>query len=386
MKKLRMCLIGLGVFLAATLGTGAAVQAVDLNEHLKKELKKQEAQISQDLFGNGNYKVVGVKFKGSLDADYKLNNRELPTEPVVAGQRVVRNCGSSDLEEQFEFSKTEEQSYEITNSETISTSVSATVSADIPFTGAGIESSFSLSVDTTESTTKGKMKSNVWSDTTSYATHPGKKATVQFIIHESKADSVDYSGNITASGSADVKMAIEDREARKKGGKVSLYKDAKYKGHMTYFHPGDYISLKSGKRKPGNPDNDAISSIKIKGQATITVYEHVNYKGDSKTFTKSAKYVGKKWNDRISSFKVHGVPQTKSITIDKYLTEDQRSIKIIGKLKAALGVESYVSVTEKNADCDEDDAVSTVSVHHDSSLKNIKVIPGGKIISRKTRR
>jgi hypothetical protein len=48
----------------------------------------------------------------------------------------------------------------------------------------------------------------------------------------------------------------------------------------------------------------SITSAKASA-GCVTVYEHIHFKGDSKTFCGSTSYVGNDWNDRISSFKAN---------------------------------------------------------------------------------
>lgn len=373
MKKLKIYLIGFVFALTAVLSMGSAAQAegaFDSNEHLKELLQEHEAQISQDLFRNKGYRIGSVKFKGSLVADLELENKELPTEAVVAAQQQSTNEGTTDMKRVFTFNETREKSFEITNSKTISTGGEATVSASIPFTSADVESTFSFNVDTSKSRTDGTMESRTWEDVTEYVVEPGHRATAQFIIEESQAKKIRYTGRIKLSGSAEVTMVPHREYGGKFTGKVSLYEHMHYGGDENWFHIDDDVAHTSGY-------NDQISSIKIEGPVKITVYEHMHFGGKSKEFDKSTPHLSGGWNDMISSFKVRGVPQTKIITIDKYLTADQRSIEIEGGLKAAQGITSRVKITSEpitgtEAEADDGDAV-----------ENLEVIPGGKIISQK---
>jgi len=366
----------LGALLAFT-PAAWAIQKIDVDHELFKKLKKHEEQIGWDLFHKHGMELVRVKFTGMLGAfNFNLENRTLPTSPLVAGQQQITNCGTSPLDKQFNFSRTLEESATITTSQTISAGVSTTVSCDIPFTSAGVESSFHMDVETSKSTQKTTTQSKTWSDTTSYATKPGRKAKVQFIIEEAKAKEIPFTGKIEMIGTAQVTM-------REKG-KVCLYKHAHFGGWSECNHAGENVSW------IGKAHNDAVSSIKITGPLSVTVYKDVHYSGKHKKFSKSTKWVGDGWNDLISSYKVHGTTGTKSIQVSRYLkSRAERSINLSGVMRAAQGVDSYVTVTEVAADCSQYAAKAgdktAVKVFQPHELKNVAPMKGSKIISRKLR-
>jgi hypothetical protein len=104
-------------------------------------------------------------------------------------------------------------------------------------------------------------------------------------------------------------------------GTVRYYRDYQCStGPSTTFGPGEYKDLR---QYPQNdPDtfatitgtnwNDQISCITIgTGISKVIVYEHINFKGKSKTFTRTTNnplgswsLAGDWWNDRISSVKI----------------------------------------------------------------------------------
>jgi hypothetical protein len=55
--------------------------------------------------------------------------------------------------------------------------------------------------------------------------------------------------------------------------------------------------------------NDKISSIRIIGNYSVTVYEHIKYEGWSKTYDENVRYVGDRVNDRISSIIIRRNPR-----------------------------------------------------------------------------
>lgn len=52
----------------------------------------------------------------------------------------------------------------------------------------------------------------------------------------------------------------------------------------------------------GNSWNDKVSAVRVPNNCQLTVYQHINYDGDSRSFGPGAiPFVGNLWNDQISS-------------------------------------------------------------------------------------
>ena len=74
---------------------------------------------------------------------------------------------------------------------------------------------------------------------------------------------------------------------------VTFYRDANYAVKLGSFGPGRYNI---------HTDNDTISSVQVPDGLKLTLYEHAEWQGASKSFTRDAVYVGDDFNDRTSSF------------------------------------------------------------------------------------
>ena len=61
---------------------------------------------------------------------------------------------------------------------------------------------------------------------------------------------------------------------------ITLHEDCDFKGKQSILEPGNYSTYQM------NIGNDKLSSIQIPSGMKVTIYEHKNYKGKSKTFTK----------------------------------------------------------------------------------------------------
>jgi hypothetical protein len=69
---------------------------------------------------------------------------------------------------------------------------------------------------------------------------------------------------------------------------------------------GDYFCASLGSRAEVPPGtNDEISSVRIFGDADVTVFRDINYQGSSRRFDRDVRDLRRSgWNDRISSFSI----------------------------------------------------------------------------------
>lgn len=80
--------------------------------------------------------------------------------------------------------------------------------------------------------------------------------------------------------------------------KVIIYADANFSGRAQELGPGNYDM---GQLAVGN---DIVSSLRVPGGWTVTLFEHAGFQGRSKTFTGDTWYVGDDFNDRASSIRI----------------------------------------------------------------------------------
>ena len=85
--------------------------------------------------------------------------------------------------------------------------------------------------------------------------------------------------------------------------RVCIYKDIHYVGVEQCFNAGDTVSTLQSL-------NGQVSSIRIYGRASVTVYDATNFRGHTTVFTSSMPDLGqvrldtKSWSDRIHSLQV----------------------------------------------------------------------------------
>ncbi len=85
--------------------------------------------------------------------------------------------------------------------------------------------------------------------------------------------------------------------ASAKRAKVCFYEHANYQGERICARVGE-------NREALFEFNDVISSIRIRGGASVTVCEHFGFGGRCREFRGNTPFVGNRWNDRISAFQV----------------------------------------------------------------------------------
>ncbi|MCB1619540.1 MAG: peptidase inhibitor family I36 protein [Thiothrix sp.] len=65
---------------------------------------------------------------------------------------------------------------------------------------------------------------------------------------------------------------------------------------------GGVLPVRGNMAWVGDNWNDKVSAVKVPSSCSLTVYQHINYGGDSRTFGPgSTAYIGNLWNDQISS-------------------------------------------------------------------------------------
>lgn len=65
---------------------------------------------------------------------------------------------------------------------------------------------------------------------------------------------------------------------------------------------GQVLPVRGKLNSVGDSWNDKVSAIRVPNNCELTVYQHINYDGDSRSFGPGAvPFVGNLWNDQISS-------------------------------------------------------------------------------------
>lgn len=79
---------------------------------------------------------------------------------------------------------------------------------------------------------------------------------------------------------------------------VTLFEDCNYQGKSYYLEPGNYRAYQMKIK------NDQLSSFLIPSDMKLTIYEHDNFSGKSKTYTSGIPCLDNEWNDQTSSLVV----------------------------------------------------------------------------------
>jgi peptidase inhibitor family I36 len=101
------------------------------------------------------------------------------------------------------------------------------------------------------------------------------------------------------------------RNDRGRGDQVCVYKDINYQGAEQCYRAGDEVNDLGAQRK-------SISSIRVYGRGTVTVYENKSFRGHSAQFTSDVSDLGHRmmagntaWSDHIDSLRVSETSQDK---------------------------------------------------------------------------
>jgi len=112
------------------------------------------------------------------------------------------------------------------------------------------------------------------------------------------------------------------------GDQVCVYKDINYQGMEECYGAGDQVNNLGAQ-------NNSISSIRVNGRATITVYENTSFGGHSALITASVPDLGRRmmsgntsWSDHIDSLRIGGVSASDNPNVDdrRYPGEYRRNL------------------------------------------------------------
>src|SRR5437763_1234407 len=103
---------------------------------------------------------------------------------------------------------------------------------------------------------------------------------------------------------------------RARADEVCVYKDINYQGVEQCYRGGDEINNLGAQSK-------SISSIRVYGRATVTVYENTSFRGHSAEFNSDVPDLGRRvmsgntaWSDHIESLRIGGVSSSSSPNVN----------------------------------------------------------------------
>jgi len=105
---------------------------------------------------------------------------------------------------------------------------------------------------------------------------------------------------------------------------VTVYEDADFQGTSAALAEGRYDWGQIG------IGNDTLSSLRVPGGMTVTLYENTHFAGRSKTFTQDACYVGDDFNDITSSIVIANGSSSSSVA--------ERMLELVNQQRTAAGL------------------------------------------------
>jgi hypothetical protein len=117
---------------------------------------------------------------------------------------------------------------------------------------------------------------------------------------------------LSVSPRVDAAVQSNQTRDRSRGDQVCVYKDINYQGPEQCYGPGEVSNLGTLRQ--------SISSMRIYGRATVTVYENTDFRGRSAQFTSDVGDLGRQmmagntaWSDHIDSLRIGGNAGTSNI-------------------------------------------------------------------------
>lgn len=95
---------------------------------------------------------------------------------------------------------------------------------------------------------------------------------------------------------------------------VTLHEDCNYSGKRSMLEAGTYKNYQM------KINNDNLSCLQIPAGMKVTIYEHDNFLGKSKTFTTNIPCLDEEWNDMASSIVVENSSNQPGFTQNDYIT------------------------------------------------------------------
>jgi len=118
---------------------------------------------------------------------------------------------------------------------------------------------------------------------------------------------------------------------RRGADQVCVYKDINYFGAQQCYRAGEEVPNLGAQ-------NNSISSIRVYGGTTITVYEKAAFGGRSAEFTSDVSDLGKRimagnttWSDRIISLRIGGTPYANDRNVDDRNIDDRSNSGVFSR-------------------------------------------------------
>jgi hypothetical protein len=344
--------LALALGAAASSNAFAAPTVVDPVAETLKRLKMTPANRTAD-----GYILTGVRLKSEISTtglQFTMPS-VVPEIPKVLMQNRIANCNTLDVTGRADVSEAIENSETFSKSMTIGSTTTLEVSYQSPV-GLGGSASQSLEISGTKGEEKTQAKTVTW-NTGLDVPVPAKHSLLwQFVVASKELRNIPWSTNAVVGGAVDLAYSKEPGQVT-----VCLHEHSSYKGKKRCFataQPMDLANFKDLKWESGGGNlNDEVTAVEIRGNAKVTLFQHVNYGGWNVELGASSGNVGKDRNDKFSSMKIAPQGSTKVVAgnLDTLLTEQQRRITLSGVYNGVNGVmgdfraASPVPLTE--ADC-----------------------------------
>ncbi|HNR90042.1 MAG TPA: peptidase inhibitor family I36 protein [Spirochaetota bacterium] len=312
----------------------AFADEIDISKIALERLRKTAAATNA-----AGQKLVGVKFLSTLETTgikFKLPSA-VPEQPFVLMTQTLSNNLASEARLKCGVEESSMDSETIGTSKTLGgeTEVSLSYKSPVGLTVAGKQS---FNYSTTKNMEKTTSKTRTWRAEGDFPVGPKERIDVQFVVSEKRLDNIPWSTEVIMKGPAELTY-------NSSGGpvEVCVYQKPNHGGHKKCWTTSTPINLGSFKKEKWDGGkggmNDSISSIKITGNAKVTVYQKYDFAGWSASFTSSTNEMGKGKNNKVSSMKIEPQNTVTTVQIEKFLnTPALQGVALSGTYNGVSGV------------------------------------------------
>ncbi len=298
--RLSAALIGTTFF-----STAAFAATINVGNELVNRINKDaslKAKVFQQLGYDANaWKIQSIKVtNGRMDAIGK--NLKLPDrKQTYITSTEVLNCVAIESSRELSLGKEITNTTSVTKSETFGSETSASVSGS--YMGIEASATQTFTYDSSKSTTEEKSTTASISDTTtvSFPAQVGGFVSVLYAMKLS-ANKIPYSIDFTPVDTTQLEFTLEGTT-----GQACIYE------HKDYGGKGNCFNIGTDQSWIGKDWNDKVSSVKVTGTAAISLWQHKDYGGYKDNYESSSSWIGKNRNDEYSSFKVYAKTASKAV-------------------------------------------------------------------------
>ncbi len=381
--------------------------SISVEQMLYQKLKDKDklGTIYKDKFGSSmpsNMSSSVEKIVNPIHGITQYKTEEYPTQPILVVKNSVTNCDDKPITSHVTVDQTTEISSTWQVDTTLSIGSEVTVEGKVPFE-AEVSESVSTEFSISKSNSQTKTKTLTWSEGTDVDVDPYTRVLTQFIVSGKESQNIPFWVDFNVSGPVEMKFFYDkgtmtfhadngghgdllgkyyDDKNRKMNLKNCCMKNDEIRS-MKFFNvvPGTVVKVYDSPDASTSDDYCEIKIKKLKSEIIVSTFEK-DYSDDyiSVDFHHHNGLDGK-----ISYINIETVNHSKTttITIDDYLSADDRKIHITGVWKGSgtINGDWYFSKDPNftQGDCQNNEGSDGGTTHTIHNPNKVEPLPGKQI-------